>query len=294
MSTHNITVEGGSSVRLTTAGKYCDRDIIITATVCATDPIIQPLEITENGTYTAPDGVDGYSPISVNVAGSGGSGGDLDALIDKSITEISSNLKAVGAYAFYGCSRLTTVDFPSATSIGPYAFYNCGGLKTVDFPSATSIDTYAFYGCSGLKTVDFPEATSIGPYVFSGCRSLTTVDFPAATSIGTCAFSRCGGLKTVDFPAATSIGPYAFEHCFNLTSIILRNSSQIATLSNTSVFNNCYHLLGKTNATYNPQGLKDGYIYVPSALIDTYKAATNWTTFADQFRAIEDYPDICG
>lgn len=32
------------------------------------DPIIQPLEITENGTYTAPDGVDGYSPITVNVS----------------------------------------------------------------------------------------------------------------------------------------------------------------------------------------------------------------------------------
>ena len=29
---HNITVEGGTSVRLPTAGKYCDRDIIITAT----------------------------------------------------------------------------------------------------------------------------------------------------------------------------------------------------------------------------------------------------------------------
>lgn len=28
---HNITVEGGSSVRLPTAGKYCDRDIVITA-----------------------------------------------------------------------------------------------------------------------------------------------------------------------------------------------------------------------------------------------------------------------
>jgi len=28
---HNITVESGSSVRLPTAGKYCDRDIVITA-----------------------------------------------------------------------------------------------------------------------------------------------------------------------------------------------------------------------------------------------------------------------
>ena len=30
--THNITVEGGTSARLPTAGKYCDRDIVVTAT----------------------------------------------------------------------------------------------------------------------------------------------------------------------------------------------------------------------------------------------------------------------
>ena len=28
---HNITVEGGKTVRLTTAGKYCDQDIVVTA-----------------------------------------------------------------------------------------------------------------------------------------------------------------------------------------------------------------------------------------------------------------------
>ena len=30
--THNITVEGGTAVRLLTAGKYCDRDIVVTST----------------------------------------------------------------------------------------------------------------------------------------------------------------------------------------------------------------------------------------------------------------------
>lgn len=29
---HNITVEGGSTITLKTAGKYCDRDIVVTAT----------------------------------------------------------------------------------------------------------------------------------------------------------------------------------------------------------------------------------------------------------------------
>ena len=36
-------------------------------------PVINSLSVTENGTYTAPSGVDGYSPITVNVESSGGS-----------------------------------------------------------------------------------------------------------------------------------------------------------------------------------------------------------------------------
>lgn len=68
----NIEVEGGTSVRLPTAGKYCDRDIVVTALgggggTTPANPVIEPLEVTQNGTYTAPAGVDGYSPVTVNV-----------------------------------------------------------------------------------------------------------------------------------------------------------------------------------------------------------------------------------
>ena len=38
-------------------------------------PVIEPLSVTQNGTYTVPSGVDGYSPVTVNV--SGGGGGDI-------------------------------------------------------------------------------------------------------------------------------------------------------------------------------------------------------------------------
>ena len=31
------------------------------------EPVIQPLSVTENGTYTVPEGVDGYNPVNVNV-----------------------------------------------------------------------------------------------------------------------------------------------------------------------------------------------------------------------------------
>ena len=37
-----------------------------------------------------------------------------------------------------------------------------------------------------------------------------------------------------------------------------------------------------------------GYIYVPAEYIEEYKTATNWSVYASRFRAIEDYPEICG
>lgn len=64
---HNKILEkGGTTERpYTVAGLEQAIDTIPNA-------VVQPLEVTENGTYTAPDGVDGYSPVAVNVAASGG------------------------------------------------------------------------------------------------------------------------------------------------------------------------------------------------------------------------------
>lgn len=51
-----------------TAGKYCEADILVENTPDGGDaPVINPLSVTANGTYTAPSGVDGYSPVTVNV-----------------------------------------------------------------------------------------------------------------------------------------------------------------------------------------------------------------------------------
>ena len=36
------------------------------------EPVIEPLSVTDNGTYSAPSGVDGYSPVTVDVGGGGG------------------------------------------------------------------------------------------------------------------------------------------------------------------------------------------------------------------------------
>ena len=154
-------------------------------------------------------------------------------------------------------------------------FSNTNGVYIDD--GIDEIGQYAFSYCSNLTSVDFPATTSIGESAFRDCSKLTSANFPAVTSIRGSAFSSCSNLTSVDFQAATSIGGNAFYNCSNLTSLILRKSDSICTLANTNAFN------------ITPIKSGTGYIYVPRALMDTYKAASNWSTYAAQFRALEDY-----
>ena len=68
--------------------------------------------------------------------------------------------------------------------------------------------------------------------------------------------------------------------CYSLTKLIIRNMPTIPSLSS-GAFTGCYHFTGTTNPTYNPQGLKDGRIYVPDDKVDALKTATNWSVYAD-------------
>ncbi len=208
-----------------------------------------------------------YAKMRKMFGGGGGSGGgDIDALIDGSLTEITSNAESVRRGAFYYADK----------------------LETITLPSAKSIDVQAFNNCSNLITVNIPLATSIGSNSFGDCVKLTEVKAPLVTSISANVFYNCKVLKTADFSSVTRIDNYVFYQCYSLTALILR-SETMCTLANTLAFNGCYHFQGTANVIYNPDGLKDGYIYVPRALIEDYKVATNWVTFADQFRALEDY-----
>ena len=323
MSEFNINIAAGERKRLLTGGKYCENDILVSASGGA-DPVIQPLSVTANGTYTAPEGVDGYSPVTVNVPSSGG-GGDTsieDGIIKRSIAGKYTNdrVTVIGTYAFRECTNLTEVNFPAVENIGSYSFYNCTGLTKVDFPVATTIESYAFNDCSKLQNASFlatknlntyafrnctllvsayfPLVTSIKTASFYNCASLTKVDFPVATTIGSDAFYRCTNLTEVNFPAVTTISGTVFNGCTNLTEVDL----PVATTIGGSAFNSCTMLsrlilrssvlvnLLHTNAFSGTAILSGaGYIYVPSALVDSYKAATNWSTYADQFRALEDY-----
>ena len=132
----------------------------------------------------------------------------------------------IGAYAFRGCSGLTSLTLPSGvTSIGEDAFRGCSGLTSLTLPSGvTSIGNSTFSGCSGLTSLTLPSGvTWIGGATFSGCSGLTSLTLPSGvTSIGESAFEDCSGLTSLTLPSGvTSIGSYAFEGCSGLTSLTL-------------------------------------------------------------------------
>lgn len=62
-----VDISESGTTTLKTKGKYCEDDITVDYTKSASEPVIEPLSITDNGTYTASNGVDGYSPVTVNV-----------------------------------------------------------------------------------------------------------------------------------------------------------------------------------------------------------------------------------
>ena len=147
----------------------------------------------------------------------------------------------IGAYAFWGCSGLTSLTLPSGvTLIGEDAFLGCSGLTSLTLPSGvTSIGEDAFRGCSGLTSLTLPSGvTSIGNSTFSGCSGLTSLTLPSGvTSIGDSTFEGCSGLTSLTLPSGvTSIGSYAFEGCSGLTSLTL--SSGVTSIGY-SAFSGC-------------------------------------------------------
>ena len=183
-------------------------------------------------------------------------------------TIIPESVTSIEDYAFYGCSKLTTITIPaSVTSIGSYTFYGCTNLTSINIPaSVTSIKSGAFSSCRGLTaiTVDKRNAMydsrdecnaiietksntlitgcvsttipasvkSIGSAAFENCDRLTTITIPeGVTSIEDGAFYSCDDLTTIHIPASvTSIGSSAFAYCRNLETLTFHEDSQLKSI----------------------------------------------------------------
>jgi hypothetical protein len=102
--------------------------------------------------------------------------------------EIKSQTRWIGDYAFYGCSRLESVNalaYPKHTqvnTIGAHAFQNTGLTDiAIDLTASqygAGVGEFAFAGCTKLKNVRLTRTAYIGRQAFDGCTALTSVSLP--------------------------------------------------------------------------------------------------------------------
>lgn len=149
-------------------------------------------------------------------------------------------------------SVLTTVSMPNAIIAAPHAFNNCRALVSVSLPSLTT---------------GFINYTNRSASMFANCVSLTDVDVGSLDYFSVNMFQNCTSLTKLDLKAPTQILAQAFNGASSLSTLIIR-SSAVPTLANINAFQNTPFASGKAGGT----------LYVPSALIADYQAATNWST----------------
>ena len=137
-----------------------------------------------------------------------------------------------------------------------------------------NIPNSVFYSCGALTMIDLPSVTSIRVNAFRNCGNLQIARLISATVIETSAFESCGKLRYVELGAA-NLGQWAFYGC-GIKALVMRHEGSCPGL-NAQTF----------QATAIASGT--GYIYVPRSMVEQYKAATNWSAYAGQIRALEDY-----
>ena len=134
--------------------------------------------------------------------------------------------------------------------------------------------------------------TRLLPYTIYMQNSLRKVkitsDVPL-TGIGDRAIANNYNLKIIDITLEKYLSWQFEENGFiyntTLTTLIIRCSEVVNYIS----LEGCYHFNGTQNDAYNPNGDKDGYIYVPDDLVESYKTTTGWSTYASQIKPLSEY-----
>lgn len=224
-----------------------------------------------------PSGID-----AVYEAGKGAGGGNpyeyLDAFVEGA-TEITSYATKVGENLFRNNYTVAKLRLPVATSIAPRGCSTCSELTEVHAPEMLNISYYSFYKSTKLEQIECNKVTFINTSAFEGCAALKEIHMPDLLTLNPNAFSGATTLEFAEIGSLKSVNILkrsVFYNCTALVALVMRVEDFVP-LENTNAF------------TGTPIASGAGYIYIPSALIPNFQTATNWSTFANQFRALEDY-----
>lgn len=203
--------------------------------------------------------------------GYGGGGVDWAGLInneyeDEDVVYDEATFRNPIAIGLTRLHSLTLTNYVDGTSEwGRY-----GQWKELYLPKLTDLGLYGLRGCTRMKKVYVPKLTSVGSnFGFEGCSALENIILPSITrGITASTFANCRRLQIADLGTPTGLLSHAFQNCSLLSIVIIRKTSEVATLANTGAFSQTPFASGGTGGT----------LYVPQSLISSYQSANNWST----------------
>lgn len=241
-----ITVDGGTTKKLLTAGKYCDRNIVVTATGGGGEPEPPQDGKTRLYIHVPPNSEPGRPParnqvplyiqqtVSQGVTIDWGDGSEPETL------EGTGKVNTTHIYQEGG-------DFVIALEVAEGCELGLGHNSPSYCVMGSMSNNRKVY-CNMLQKVALGNnVKSIGSHAFRDCRSLSSITIP---------------------DSVTNIRDYAFGDCYGAKEYHLKPISP-PTLSGSNGF----------------RGIPfDCIIFVPKGSLEAYQTATNWSEYADQMQ----------
>ncbi len=190
--------------------------------------------------------------------------GNLTEIVDDTITEI-------GSYVFFRNKKITKLDLPNCTVVRSYGL-NEAEITTINMPKLETIEVNGMNSCK-VTEVNFPLLTSGS---LGSCSALTKAVLGVIPTVSASGFYNCSKLAYCDLGTkVTSIGSQAFYKTSQLATLIIRNTSVVPTIQSNTF-------------TSSAIASGTGYVYVPDNLVESYKTADVWSTYANQIKPLSE------
>lgn len=185
-------------------------------------------------------------------------------------------------YLGISTDMVISLDLPNAADMTEQTMWWSGmfqgypNLQTVAIGKLETVYANMFNSCGALTSVNLPECKNVMDGAFASCFSLTTVNLPECGYVANQAFGSCGSLTSVNLPKCTYIADWAFQGCDNLKTLTIGTelTDQICEISGTTL----------------PDSIQA--IFVPEAMVDTYKMHWMWCNYAYKIFAVGTEPVI--
>lgn len=236
--------------------------------------------ITQNGTYNASsDNADGYSSVTVNVSGGGGS---ISRLFTANYwVDTSGNVHNIEDDEGNTISA-EAISIPSPKAID---YGEVGNIKYLDCSNLVSISGSIYLGeCDNLEGLDFSNLETAGDDAFRlaiyGNPKLTQIVFPKLTSAGyrcfalnkTVSFQNDGMSITARFPSLNNLNAdKIFNYAFARYQSVIIYFNALTTSSFGSNINQFQQILNYT---------EEAEIHFPSNMQSTISGLTGYPNFS--------------